>query len=158
MPVWQKTNASVMKRILLTTVFLLSLASGALAEEPQKFSPEKFQSDMEQFITREACLTPEQAAQFFPLFREMQKKQRAVYERMKKECSIKPTEEAECKRVVQQRDVYELELKSIRQTYHNKFFSVLPPSKVYDVVKAEDRFHRRAFRNWGHPGKRPEGK
>ena len=57
-------------------------------------------------------------------------------------------DEVECKKCVQKRDVYELELKNIQQTYHNKFFCVLPASKVYDVIKAEDRFHRRAFKNW----------
>ena len=106
------------------------LSVSAFADEPQKFSPEKFQADMEQFITQEACLTPEEAAKFFPLLREMHKKQRAIQMQIKKECKIKP------------------ELKNIQQTYHNKFFCVLPASKVYDVIKAEDRFHRRAFKNW----------
>jgi rubrerythrin len=26
---------------------------------------------------------------------------------------------------------------------------VISPSKVFDVLIAEERFHRRAFRNWG---------
>jgi hypothetical protein len=78
----------------------------------------------------------------------MHQKQRAIQCQIKKECKIKPVDEAECKKAVQKRDVYELELKNIQQTYHNKFFSVLPASKVYDVIKAEDRFHRRAFKNW----------
>ena len=103
---------------------------------------------MEQFITQEACLTPEEAAKFFPLLREMHQKQRAIQMQIKKECKIKPVDEAECKKCVQKRDVYELELKNIQQTYHNKFFCVLPASKVYDVIKAEDQFHRRAFKNW----------
>lgn len=139
-----------MKKLLFTlsVAFLLSVSAFAFADEPQKFSPEKFQAEMEQFITKEACLTPEEAAKFFPLLREMHKKQRAIHQQIKKECKIKPVDECDCKKVVQQRDVYELELKNIQQTYHNKFFSVLPASKVYDVIKAEDRFHRRAFKNW----------
>jgi len=138
-------------RKLLTCLTLLFLCSTvALADEPQKFSPEKFQADMEQFITQEACLTPEEAAKFFPLFREMRDKQRIVYDRMKSECSIKPADEAGCKQVVQKRDMLEMELKNIQQSYHNKFFCVLSASKVYDVIKAESRFHRRTFKNWGH--------
>ena len=105
------------------------LPLSAYADEPQKFSPEKFQAEMEQFITQEACLTPEEAAKFFPLLREMHQKQRAIQMQIKKECKIKPVDEAECKKCVQKRDVYELELKNIQQTYHNKFF-------------------RRAFKNW----------
>ena len=124
-----------MKRLLFSLSVVLFLSVSAFADEPQKFSPEKFQAEMEQFITQEACLTPEEAAKFFPLLREMHQKQRAIQMQIKKECKIKPVDEAECKKCVQKRDVYELEL-------------VLPASKVYDVIKAEDRFHRRAFKNW----------
>ena len=149
----------VMKKFFVTMVFVCMCVLGIHAEEPQKFSPEKFQAAMEQFIAHEACLTPEESAVFFPLFREMQHKQRNIFARIKKECSVKPVDAAECKKVVQKRDMYELELKSIQQTYHNKFFSVIPPSKVYDVIRAEDRFHRHAFRNWGHGGwMRPQGR
>lgn len=142
-----------MKRVLLICVLTICSLYQVLAHDPQKFSPEKFQADMEQYITEEACLTADEAAKFFPLLREMQKKQRAVYEQMKKECGVKPADEKGCKKVVQKRDLYELELKNIQQTYHNKFFSVLSASKVYDVIKAEDRFHRKAFKNWSKGGK-----
>lgn len=138
-----------MKKLLLNCVFLI-LAMGSNAETPQqKFSPEKFQADMEQFITKEAGLTPQEAADFFPMLREMQSKQRALYNQMRADGKIKPADEESCRKSIQKRDQIELELKSIQQTYHNKFFNVLPASKVYDVIKAEDKFHRGMFRNWG---------
>ena len=82
-----------MKRSLIVSLaFLLSVT--LYATEPQeKFSPEKFQADLEQFITNEACLTPQEATKFFPLYREMQKKQRSVYNQMQALGMIKPTEE-----------------------------------------------------------------
>ena len=55
-----------MKRLLFSLSVVLFLSVSAFADEPQKFSPEKFQAEMEQFITQEACLTPEEAAKFFP--------------------------------------------------------------------------------------------
>ena len=70
---------------------------------------------------------------------------------------IKPADEAECRKAIQKRDELELELKNIQQSYHNRFFTVLPASKVFDVIKAEDRFHRKTFRNWGN-GKHPNKK
>lgn len=143
-----------MKRILFTIVCLLLTVMVARAHHPQKFSPEKFQADLEQFITQEAQLTSEEAVRLFPLLREMQQKQRAVFMKIKKECNQKPADEAACKRLVQKRDAYELEQKKIQQTYHEKFFSVIPASKVYDVIKAEDRFHRKAFKNWGQASNR----
>ena len=118
-------------------------------QQQQRFSPEKYQADLEQYITKEACLTPQEAAAFFPMFREMQKKQRALYNKMREDVRIKPTDEAACKKMIQKRDQVELELKSIQQTYHNKFFSVISASKVFDVIKAEDQYHRGLLRNMG---------
>ena len=46
-------------------------------------------------------------------------------------------------------DQLEIELRQIAQTYHNKFLHVIPASKVLSTIVAEDKFHRRAFRNWG---------
>ena len=138
-----------MKRYLFCIAVLLLSVMSVMAHDPQKFSPEKFQADMEQFITKEASLTAEEAAKFFPLYREMQQKQRAVWNQMKNMGRNKPADEAACKQAVQKRDELELEQRRIIQTYHNKFFKVLQPSKVFEAIKAEDRFHRRAFRNWG---------
>ena len=144
-----------MRKILVSVIILLVGSTCCLAEEqqntttPQKFSPEKFQAELEQFITKEAGLTSDEAAKFFPLYREMQQKQRAVFAKMREEGRVKPTDDASCKKLVQKRDEVELEQKKIQQTYHNKFFTVLSASKVFDVIRAEDRFHRRAFTNWG---------
>jgi hypothetical protein len=60
-----------------------------------------------------------------------------------------PSDEAASKRAIQRRDQYELELKQIAQTYHNKFLRVVSATKVYKTIIAEDQFHRRAFRNFG---------
>ena len=87
------------------------------------------------------------SAAFFPLLREMQKKQRALYNKMREDVRIKPTDEAACKKMIQKHDQLELELKSIQQTYHNKFFSVIPASKVFDVIRAEDSYRRGLLRN-----------
>ena len=140
----------LVKRVL-PFCLLTFLPLTASATEPQQFSPEKFQADMEQFITKEAQLTSEEVAKFFPLYREMQQKQRAVWNQMKDLGRNKPADEAAIKQAVQKRDELELEQRRIIQTYHNKFFKVLPASKVYDVIIAETKFHRAAIRNWrGH--------
>ena len=140
----------MVKRVL-PFCLLTFLPLTASATEPQRFSPEKFQADMEQFITKEAQLTSEEVAKFFPLYREMQQKQRTVWNQMKNLGRNKPADEAAIKKAVQKRDELELEQRRIIQTYHNKFFKVLPASKVYDVIIAETKFHRAAIRNWrGH--------
>ena len=100
--------------------------------------------------TKEACLTPQEAAKFFPIYKEMQAKQRAVFERQRQLAKVKPTDEKGCEKAIRQRDEYDLELKRIQQTYHNKFLSVISASKLYDVLVAEDRFHRQMLRGWNH--------
>lgn len=137
-----------MRKLLFSTVIMIMVVLGASAEEQQKFSPEKFQADLEQYITTEAGLTNEEAAKFFPLYREMQQKQRVVYNKIHELFKL-PHDEASCKRAIQRRDQLEIELKQIAQTYHNKFLRVIPASKVIGTIVAEDKFHRRAFRKYG---------
>ncbi|SFC12742.1 hypothetical protein SAMN04488493_103235 [Xylanibacter ruminicola] len=137
-----------MRKLLFSTVIMIMVVLGASAEEQQKFSPEKFQADLEQYITTEAGLTNEEAAKFFLLYREMQQKQRVVYNKIHELFKL-PHDETSCKRAIQRRDQLEIELKQIAQTYHNKFLRVIPASKVIGTIVAEDKFHRRAFRKFG---------
>ena len=147
---------------LVFMLFLAVMSLSAVAQEnkfqPQKFSPEKFQADLEQYITKEACLTPKEAAKFFPVYKEMMAKQRVVYERQRQMGWAKPTDEKGCEKAIRQRDEYDLELKRIQQTYHNKFLSIISASKLYDVLAAEDRFHRLMLRGgWNNHGWRNNG-
>ena len=85
---------------------------------------------MEQFIAKEACLTPKESSKFFPVYDEMNKKQRVIFNRMRRLGKVKPTDEKGCRDVIQKRDQLELELKQIQQTYHNKFMSIISASKL----------------------------
>ena len=119
-----------MKR-LTTILFCLVMAISVRAQEHRKFSPEKFQADLEAYITREAHFDQQEAAKYFPLLREMQAKQRAIYARMyKKE---KPSGDAKCAEAIANYDKANIELKQLDQTYHKKMMKVVPASKVFDV-------------------------
>lgn len=146
-----------MKRIIFTLIGILFLTLFVMAQdqqqEPPKFSPERFDAEQQQFIIKEAALTQQEAAKFFPLYREMQKKQRMLYERQRRLGNVKPADEKGCQKAIQERDNIEVELRRIQQTYHNKFFDVLPASKVYDVIQADDRFYRHMLRKWSFWGK-----
>jgi len=147
---------SDMKKVLICMMFLLAGVVVTQAQETRKFSPEKFQAEMEQFITKEAGLTADESAKFFPLYREMQQKQRAIFEKVRKEGFVKPVDDAACRKLVERRDATELEMKKIQKAYHEKFFTVIPASKVLKVLRAEESFHRRTFRNWGQGNGRPQ--
>jgi hypothetical protein len=140
--------------ILFTSLLTLNLAAqpqqGMQGKQMPKFSPEMFEAQLHQFITREACLTPKEAAKFFPVYKEMQDKQRALYGRQRQMGRIKPANDEGCEKAIRQRDEIELELKRIQQKYHDRFLRIISASKLYDVIQAEDRFHRQAFRGWSH--------
>ena len=95
-------------------------------------------------------MTPQEASDFFPVYKEMQKKQRALYDRQRQIAKIKPVDEKGCEKAIREYDNIEIELKRVQQAYHLKFLDVLPASKVYDVIKAEYRFHRRMLKKMTH--------
>ena len=136
-----------MKRILnLYMVLMLTSAIYAQGRMPQmRFDPQRFQADLEQFITREAGLTPMEAAAFFPVYREMLNKQRALYMRAGRNGFVRPTDDASCRKAILQRDELELQIKEIQKKYHERFLKILPAKKVFDAINAEDRFHRQSF-------------
>ena len=132
--------------LFLSFMFTLSMS----AQEQQKFSPEKFDADLQGFITSQAKLTPQEATKFFPIYKEMQGKQRALYEKQRILGMQNPHDESSCLKAIRERDAIDLELKRIQQNYHEKFLEIIPASKLYDVIKAEDRFHRRMIRRFNY--------
>lgn len=138
-----------MKKICVILVFLCLVVSSWAEDQRQKFSAEKFRADLERFIVKEVGLTPMESSTFFPLYDEMCNKQRTIFNSMRKIDRVKPKDDAECRKLIKERDKMDLELKKIQQTYHLKFLNVLSPKKVFNILKAEDKFHRRMLRDRG---------
>lgn len=130
------------------TVILFSLLMTLIvsAQDHKKFSPKKFQADLEDFITREAHFDQQEAAKFFPLLRELQAKQRAIYGRMRQ--TPKPGDDAKCAEAIGEWDKANIELKQLAQQYHKKMMQVVPASKLFDAIMAESRFHRKMMKGW----------
>ncbi len=130
------------------TVILFSMLMTLMvsAQDQKKFSPEKFQADLEEFITKEAHFDQQEAAKFFPLLRELQAKQRAIYGRMRQ--TPKPGDDAKCAEAIREWDKANIELKQLDQQYHKKMMQVVPASKLFDAIMAESRFHRKMMKGW----------
>ena len=133
--------------LLISLMFTLNIG----AQNQQKFSPEKFDAELHEFITSQAKLTPQEATKFFPIYKEMQGKQRAIYEKQRILGMQRPHDESSCLKAIRERDAIDLELKRIQQCYHEKFLEIMPASKLYEVLQAEDRFHRRMLRRFNRP-------
>lgn len=132
---------------LLGTLFAVTVS----AQDNQKFSPEKFEADMQAFISREAHFTKQESDAYFPLLKEMQTKQRDLYARIRQVGIKRPTDEKAFAESVRQSDKLNIELRQIEQKYHLKMMQVVPASKVYDAIHAETRFHRQMMRGFQRP-------
>ena len=71
---------------------------------------------------------------------------------------MKPKDNAECKKVILRRDELDLQVKEIQKTYHEKFLKIIPATKVFDVINAEDNFHRQSLRWVGGRNPQPPGR
>lgn len=145
--------------VILCCLLMTLLVS---AQDQKKFSPEKFQADLEDFIAKEAHFDQQDRAKYFPLMRELQAKQRGIYARMRQ--TAKPADDAKCAEAIREWDKANTELKQLDQQYHKKMMQVVSPSKVFDAIMAESRFHRKMMKGWQAPtgrftpGKFPGGR
>lgn len=140
----------------ITKSFLLILVSmmlGLVSVQAQRnghkrppFNPAKFEADMEQYITTYASLTPQEAAKFFPVYRQMTSKMRTLFDAMRRNQLVNIKDDKACAEVIRQQDQIDIDMKYLQQEYHSRFMKILSPSKVMMVIKAEESFHRQAFR------------
>ena len=131
--------------VILILQLLMAVSVSAQGQQP-RFSPEKFDADMEKFVTAQAKLTQQEADKFFPLFREMHHKQRAVYHKIRQATKQQPADDKACETTLKECDKLNIELRQIEQTYHLKMMKAIPAKKVYDAIMAENNFHRRMMR------------
>lgn len=140
-----------MGQIMKTTVLMIlmlctfGVANGQHKKRPP-FNPAKFEADLEQFITVNACLSPSQAASFFPVYRQMMKKQRALFDEMRRLHMINPKDNEACEEAIRKQDELDIQIKQLQQEYHGRFLMMLPANKVLAIIKAEEKFHRQIFK------------
>lgn len=140
-----------MGQILRTTVLMIlmlctfGVVNGQHRKHPP-FNPAKFEADLEQFITVNACLSPSQAASFFPVYRQMMKKQRALFDEMRRLRMINPKDNEACEEAIRKQDELDIQIKQLQQEYHGRFLMILPANKVLSIIKAEEKFHRQIFK------------
>jgi hypothetical protein len=132
-------------KALVLSFILCVCAVSVNAEPPRQFNPQRFEMRLEQYITVQAALSPAEASKFFPLYREMRRKQFAYFDNRAFH-NINSNDEGAAAEAIRKRDNNDLQMKKIQQQYHNKFLKILPASKVYRIIKAEDDFHRHMFK------------
>lgn len=142
-------NTAPNKLRLLAVLLMLwtcIIGVGAQKKHNPAFDPKRFDAEMEQFITTEACLSPGEAAKFFPVYRKMMKKMRLIFDESRRMRHIDLSDNEACAKAINRQDELDIELKQLQQEYHVKFMSILPAGKVMRILKAEEKFHRQAFK------------
>lgn len=146
-----------MRRKLTILAMLMAFALCGFAQpQPgkQKLAKEEFARKLEQYVAKEAQLTSKEAAEFFPVFKEMHVKMRKVFNAMKDINRKCPNTDKACAEAIRQKDKMDIELKRIQQQYHNKFLDILPACKVMKAINAEDKFHRNMLKRWSNGNKK----
>ena len=109
------------------------------------FSPQQFKRAQEDFITREAGITPLEATQFFPLFQELKSQQRAL-NKQRRECTRRSravglTEE-EAESLLGKLDELNQKKLKLESDFHQKSRKIIGARKMLKVISAERRFDR----------------
>ena len=142
------------KLAVLLSVIMLSMLSmvstegwaGNAKKQRPPFDPKRFEAELEQYITTHAGLTPREAARFFPVYRQRMKKMRFHFDAMRRFHYVNPKDERACMEAIRRQDELDIEMKQLQQEYHSRFLYILPASKVLRILKAEEQFHRQAFK------------
>ena len=139
---------NVIKYFMVLIVAMI-FSNVANAQSNGGFDPTRFKAELEKFVSTEAHLTQSEARKFFPLYHEMCQKQRVLYAKIGELKRNRPATDEKCKAAILESDRLAIEIDELQVTYHNKFLTILKPGKLFDVIQAISRFHRKAMREAG---------
>lgn len=134
------------KYVILLVALICSLAVSAQENKPRQFDAQKFEQQLEQYVIQKACITQAETNEFLAIFREKRKKELEIMFKSRKTNAGKPKNEKEWEEMLRAHDNIEIQLKKIQQTYHNRLLKVVPASKIVKMTRAEEEFHREAFK------------
>lgn len=162
-------NSSLLAIILfccLTTIPATSFATKAgrsalavsLNDDPPRkphhrkrgnFDSKEYFRKMEIYITKEVGLTQDEAKAFFPVFRKTKKEQRQLSRRKHEKMRAvgdQPLSERQNDRLLGEIQELHLQEAKLQNECLRKLRKILPASKVLKVIKAENEFSRKTFR------------
>ena len=76
----------------------------------------------------------------------MRKKQLAILGEERRCRYIDFNNDAACAEAIKRHDDNDINMKKIQKAYHIRFMKILPASKVFKIIRAEDDFHRQMFK------------
>lgn len=136
--------------LLLTSIALLTYGGG---KGQGKFDYDKFKAEKIAFFTDAMELTPEEAAVFWPVYNEYEKKkwelskERRAMDRQL-ENGIDKMSDEECVEFARKFSSFPQKDADLNKEYNEKFLQVLPPNKVVLLYITEMNFRDRMLRKY----------
>ncbi|WP_337625718.1 hypothetical protein [Phocaeicola sp.] len=134
---------------LFSIMILLTCFCTYMHAQKNKLSKEEFRARQEAFITENARLTPQEAKEFFPLYFELQDKKskynREAWQEIRKGKQPNVSEE-EYNRIVEDVIQTRITIDQLDLEYVRKYKKFLSSKKIYDIQRAEMKFHRHLLR------------
>lgn len=142
---------------LLLCTLIFSIHSFPLSAQDRRMNMADYEKRKKEYVTKEAKLTQEEAAKYFPLNSELTQKKfrlhknhRDKVQRIKDNSNIS---DEEYRRMLE--DDVEVKLKeaALEKEYAEKFEKVLSPEKLYKAQQAERNFMQREVTNFKNEGR-----
>lgn len=138
-------------------IMMMAMLTGTLAQPPRgRFNPKEFRAHLEEFISKEAGLTASEGKAIFPIFHEMKEKQFKAQDkifRLKRNGPASNASDKEFANAIQKIKNLEVEKAETEEEYYKKMCKVISARKVFLVMRAEDKFHRRMINNFNRQGR-----
>lgn len=152
-----------MNKIILafTLIFGLCLNSAMAQKDNGCMSKQEFQERQKEFLSNKAGLTKEEADKFFPLYFELQDKKfqynKDAWDKIKKGKRDKNLTDAEYSKITEDIVKSRITVDELELEYLKKYRKILPAKKIFEIQRAEMRFHRELLKdtknNRPHNGK-----
>ena len=153
-----------MKKATLLLLFLITSALSfaqnkgdvTLSGGARGFNKQEFRQRMQEFITKEANLTQEEAKAFFPIYNEFKDKQRQIHMsicKLKKNTPQDNDEKAYEKCLMEMAEL-NAQMAGLDSVYYKKICKAISAQKFFKILNIEDRMHRKMLQNYNKPRSR----
>lgn len=141
-----------MKNLFFLLLLLIGTGSQLQAQGKKHhscLSVEEFRAKQQAYITEKADLNKEEAANFFPVYYELQDKKKKINDRVWKcikQGKKAETTEKQYDELIEQILDGRVEADELEKIYYRKFRKILPASKLFKIQHAEIKFHREVLK------------
>lgn len=145
-----------MKPIIIACCLAVAATTTAWGQQKgkQKLGQDEFRARQMEFITREAELTPEEAARFFALYFELQEKKQVLGKKALKAIRKENDPnlgETDYERLMDEAYEARIQTAQLEKEYYLRYKQAIPIRKLFLVHKAEMKFKRHMLKGGNAP-------